>query len=252
MKNSKSILKIKLVIARLLYLLIDRLIRDSNSNKALLKGKIYFGTTIISLSFLMGSCGPTTVNNENSSPDTSSSGKKKPVNDSVKANPKCLNKENSKLVKSPVTIMLPPEVTCYDYVDTTIVLPPPPEDTVYVTCYLVIDTNDPAAIEDTIAIAEQMPEFVGGDDSMHRFISQNMQYPADALDMGVFGKVFISFVINKDGNVINPRIVRSVYPSLDEEAIRIIKLMPKWIPGKQNGVPANVTLTIPIKFIIAN
>ena len=97
-------------------------------------------------------------------------------------------------------------------------------------------------------VVEQMPEFPGGQAELFKYISQNIQYPAIAKENGIQGKVFIQFVVGKDGSITNVTVLRGVDPSLDKEAVRVVKNMPKWKPGKQRGKPVYVRYQVPINF----
>ena len=97
-------------------------------------------------------------------------------------------------------------------------------------------------------IVECMPEFPGGMKGCRDFIQTEMCYPEEAKKAGIQGRVILQFIIEKDGTPAQPRIVRSVHPLLDKEALRIIRQMPKWTPGKQDGKPQRVLYTIPISF----
>lgn len=97
-------------------------------------------------------------------------------------------------------------------------------------------------------VVEQMPSFKGGDSNMRQWVGQHLQYPTVALENGVQGEVEVTFIIDKEGNVQSPTVTRSVDPSLDREALRLIKSMPKWNPGKQNGQVVNVRYRIPMTF----
>ncbi len=99
-------------------------------------------------------------------------------------------------------------------------------------------------------IVEDMPEFPGGKQALMKFIAQNVNYPEVAQKDSIQGKVFVSFVVEKNGNVSNTRIARGVHPSLDKEALRVISEMPQWKPGKQRGKAVNVEFTLPIKFAL--
>ena len=93
-----------------------------------------------------------------------------------------------------------------------------------------------------------MPTFPGGQVAMMDFLVKNMKYPADAAKNKVQGRVMVNFIVSKDGSLKDFNVVRSVYPSLDQEAMRVVKAMPKWSPGTQNGEPVNVRFTLPIFF----
>lgn len=99
-------------------------------------------------------------------------------------------------------------------------------------------------------IVEEMPEYPGGQLALRKFIAQNIRYPVLAQENGIQGKVFVSFIIQEDGSVSNIHIAKSVHPILDLEAIRLIKLLPKWKSGKQKGKPVRVSYTVPIGFVL--
>ncbi len=95
---------------------------------------------------------------------------------------------------------------------------------------------------------EQMPQFPGGDAELYKFISNNLNYPAMAIENNVQGRVIVQFVVTADGSIGNVKVVRSVDRDLDNEAMRVCKKLPKFIPGKQNGQPVNVWYTLPVTF----
>lgn len=95
---------------------------------------------------------------------------------------------------------------------------------------------------------EQMPSFPGGDAALMRYLSKNIKYPPLAEENGIQGRVICSFVVERDGSVSDIRIKRSVDPSLDKEAMRVVSAMPKWIPGRQNGQMVRVKYTLPVTF----
>lgn len=97
-------------------------------------------------------------------------------------------------------------------------------------------------------VVEQMPQFPGGMPALMKWLQDNMKYPKEAQDAKQQGRVIVSFVVEKDGSITNVRVVKSVTPALDEEAIRVVKAMPKWNPGMQNGEPVRVNYTVPISF----
>ena len=102
--------------------------------------------------------------------------------------------------------------------------------------------------EQVFTVVEQMPVFPGGDKAFGEFIGKEIKYPDDAKKAGTQGKVIVTFVINKEGNVVNPKIIRGVSPSIDKEALRVISSSPKWTPGKQGGKNVDVQFTLPIAF----
>jgi protein TonB len=97
-------------------------------------------------------------------------------------------------------------------------------------------------------IVEDMPEFPGGEMALRTYIANAIKYPVIAQENGIQGKVYVTFVVGKDGSVSNASIARGVDPSIDKEALRVINTLPKWKPGKQRGKPVNVSYTVPINF----
>ena len=97
-------------------------------------------------------------------------------------------------------------------------------------------------------IVEQMPSFPGGPAELMKWLGSHVQYPAIAQENGVQGRVIVAFVVEKDGSVTDVTVVRSVDPSLDKEAARVVRQMPKWIPGKQNGAAVRVKYNVPVTF----
>lgn len=112
----------------------------------------------------------------------------------------------------------------------------------------VIADEKPKEEEKPFDIVEQMPTFPGGDGKLMEWLSKNIKYPAMAEENGVQGRVIVRFVVGKDGSISNASVVRSVDPSLDREALRVVKAMPRWIPGKQNGAAVPVWFTLPVTF----
>ena len=97
-------------------------------------------------------------------------------------------------------------------------------------------------------VVEQMPSFPGGPSALMQYLNSNIKYPVVAEENGVQGRVVCTFVVEKDGSITDVRVVKSVDPSLDKEAMRVVKGMPKWIPGKQNGSAVRVKYTVPVTF----
>lgn len=97
-------------------------------------------------------------------------------------------------------------------------------------------------------VVEQMPSFPGGISGLRTYLNQNIRYPAEAQENCVQGRVVVSFVVEKDGHISDVTVLRSVDPSLDKEAIRVVRNMPRWTPGKQGGEPVRVRYTIPVSF----
>lgn len=107
-----------------------------------------------------------------------------------------------------------------------------------------VDENN----DEVYVIVEDKPEFPGGDAAMMKYLSENIKYPVIAQENGIQGRVICQFVVNEDGSIVDINVVRSVDPSLDKEAIRVIKSMPKWKPGMQGGKAVRTKYTIPIGF----
>lgn len=97
-------------------------------------------------------------------------------------------------------------------------------------------------------VVEKMPSYPGGNAALQRWLSSNITYPAAAAENGVEGRVIVAFVVETDGSVSDVRIARGVDPSLDREALSVVKRMPKWIPGMQNGSPVRVKFNVPVTF----
>jgi TonB family protein len=102
--------------------------------------------------------------------------------------------------------------------------------------------------EEVFLVVEQTPEFPGGEDAFRTYLINQVKYPAEAVKKGIQGKVFVTFVVGKDGAVKNSKIIRGVDPMLDKEALRVVNAMPKWKPGKQSGKDVAVQFTVPINF----
>ena len=104
------------------------------------------------------------------------------------------------------------------------------------------------AEKEAFDVVEQMPQYPGGPAALMQFLSQNVKYPVEAHKAGVQGRVIANFVVEKDGSITEAKIVKSVSPELDAEALRVIGSMPNWMPGMQNGEPVRVKYTVPITF----
>ncbi|WP_338158608.1 TonB family protein [uncultured Phocaeicola sp.] len=111
----------------------------------------------------------------------------------------------------------------------------------------VVEEEEPEEAE-IFMVVEEMPEFPGGMAECLKFLGKNIKYPTIAQENGVQGRVIVQFVVNQDGSIVDPVVVRSVDPYLDKEALRVIKTMPKWKPGKQRGKAVRVKYTVPVTF----
>ena len=110
--------------------------------------------------------------------------------------------------------------------------------------------NKPQSVNSTRVydVVEQMPSFPGGISGLRTYLNQNIRYPAEAQEICVQGRVVVSFVVGKDGHISDVTVLRSVDPSLDKEAVRVIRNMPRWSPGKQGGEPVRVRYNVPVSF----
>jgi protein TonB len=118
---------------------------------------------------------------------------------------------------------------------------------------LVIDpVADPVVIikkdPEPVFIVEEMPAFPGGEKSLMKFIYDNIEYPAEAAENNIEGRVILKFVVGTDGSVTRIEIIKGIHPVLDQEAVRVVSLLPKWKPGRQNGEQVPVWFTVPVNF----
>ena len=136
-------------------------------------------------------------------------------------------------------------------------------DKEYITCYLVLDTDVPPVIEENIFdnnieidenyngsmcyFAETMPEFSGGRDSLYAFLTKHLIYPEQPKKAGIQGVLLIEFVVEKDGSVSNTKVLSSLHPDCDNEAMRVIKML-KFTPALVNKQPARVSYMVPVQF----
>ncbi|MDR0977181.1 MAG: TonB family protein [Prevotellaceae bacterium] len=115
--------------------------------------------------------------------------------------------------------------------------------------YVPVAVEEEAVDEEEIfEIVETMPQFPGGPAALMKFLSSNIQYPTIAQENGVSGRVTVSFVVNRDGSVVDAVVAKSVDPYLDKEALRVVKTMPKWSPGMQRGKAVRVKYSVPVTF----
>ena len=120
--------------------------------------------------------------------------------------------------------------------DIAVAAPPPPP------------APKPEVSNKVFDVVEEMPHFPGGAAALQAFLSSNTKYPVVAQENGVQGRVIVSFIVERDGSITDVRVVRSVDPSLDREASRVVRSMPRWSPGKQNGSAVRVKYTVPVVF----
>lgn len=101
-----------------------------------------------------------------------------------------------------------------------------------------------------VSVSQVQPEYPGGTDSLYYFLNKNLQYPQEAMLNGIQGKVWLGFVVDKEGKIKDERILKSVDESIDNEALRLLRLMPLWKPGTVNNEPSEVQYILPIEFVI--
>lgn len=114
--------------------------------------------------------------------------------------------------------------------------------------FVPVQVEQGKASQEAYQVVEEMPEYPGGMGECLKFLNENVKYPVEAQKAGVQGKVIVQFVVEADGSITNPVVVRSIDPHLDGEAIRAVSLMPRWKPGKQKGQPVPVKYTVPVAF----
>lgn len=107
-------------------------------------------------------------------------------------------------------------------------------------------------VDEIFTIVEDQPEFPGGMQAFYNFVGKKMKYPSQARRMGIEGRVYVEFIVDKDGSVTNVRSVKGIGAGCDEEAVRVMKTVPKFKPGKQRGRPVKVKMVMPIYFKLAN
>ena len=115
---------------------------------------------------------------------------------------------------------------------------------------VIVEEKKPVPVEDNkvFTSVEQMPQFPGGEGELLKYISSHIKYPAIAMENNVQGRVVVQFVVTKDGSIGEVKVARGKDPDLDKEAVRVVKTLPKFIPGKMNGQAVNVWYTLPINF----
>ena len=108
--------------------------------------------------------------------------------------------------------------------------------------------EEPEKEEEIFQVVEAMPEFPGGMAELMKYLQKSIKYPSISQENGVQGRVIVQFVVNKDGSIVDPVVIRSVDPYLNKEALRVVKAMPKWKPGEQRGKTVRVKFTLPVQF----
>ena len=113
-----------------------------------------------------------------------------------------------------------------------------------------VESSDPKKVftGKVYDLVDEMPSFPGGPAGLMKWLSSHVQYPAIAIDICIQGTVIVAFIVEPDGSVSNAKLMRSVDPNIDQEALRVVRQMPKWNPGKRAGIPVRVRCCLPIKF----
>ena len=114
--------------------------------------------------------------------------------------------------------------------------------------YDVVEVEPEPEEEEIFMVVEDQPEFPGGTAALLEYLRKNIKYPAICRENNIQGRVLVTFIVNKDGAIVDPEVVKSVNPSLDKEALRVISQMPNWKPGSQRGKPVRVKYTVPVNF----
>jgi len=119
----------------------------------------------------------------------------------------------------------------------------------FTTLLLLLSVSVVVAQDDKVyEIVEIQPRFEGGQRALQAYLTDSLRYPAAAREQGIQGRCTVQFVVEKDGSITNVKVVKTVEESLDAEALRLVKNMPRWIPGRQNGVPIRVRYHVPVYF----
>ena len=138
--------------------------------------------------------------------------------------------------------------------ELTGIIGPTDDDTIPVVGDIeVIDVqkeNDTAGEDEVYVFPEEYPSFPGGEEAVYKFIGNNLRYPEEARDANVTGTVIIRFVVEKDGSISNAAIAREIGCGCGREALRVVKMMPRWNPGKQGGKPVRTEFTLPVQFYL--
>lgn len=99
-------------------------------------------------------------------------------------------------------------------------------------------------------VIDEFPEFPGGQEALMNYLATNINYPREAMETGIQGIVYVTFIVEADGSITNIEVPKRIGGGCDEEAIRVVQSMPKWKPGKQDGEPVRVSFSLPIRFIL--
>ena len=179
-----------------------------------------------------------------------------------------LFEEEKKEEPPPPPVEPPPPVkiesvqfTHLEAVDEPVEEPPPTQEVLQETTASTVTQEGekgdapppPPPVDDPtfeLSAVEEQPEFPGGLEALYKFLGKNVKYPAMETDAGIQGRVFVEFVVSNDGSITDVVLKRGVSGGLDKEAVRVVKTMPKWSPGKMNGKPVKVRYILPVNFIL--
>ncbi len=116
--------------------------------------------------------------------------------------------------------------------------------------YVPPEEDESVPEQHIFVVVENMPSFPGGNGALMKYLATHIKYPELAKESGIQGRVFINFVVERDGSIDHVKVLRGIGGGCDEEAVRVVKSMPKWIPGKQRGKPVRVSFNLPVKFTL--
>ena len=176
-----------------------------------------------------------------------------------------LIEEEKKVEPPPPPVEPPPppkiemvEFTALEAVDKPVEEPPPTQENLDSTVASTVTQQGqkveepPPVVESDetflFAAVEEKPSFPGGEEAFYKYLGKNLKFPDMEAEQGIKGTVWVEFVVDRNGGITETAVARPVSPGLDKEALRVVKAMPNWNPGKQNGRPVKVRYTIPIKF----
>jgi len=114
----------------------------------------------------------------------------------------------------------------------------------------IVEEEEEIDEDEIFTVVEQMPQFGGGDADLMNYLAKNIKYPAMAKESGISGIVYVTFVVNSKGEIVDVKILRGIGGGCDKEAVRVVKKMPKWKPGKQRGKPVSVQYNLPVRFVL--
>ena len=163
----------------------------------------------------------------------------------------------------PLTVLLAFVIGCSDAKTDKVISSEEAQDELVVVGYNTYDKDisgfEEAPLEEMMpvntevyTVVEKMPSFPGGSEGLMKYFAQNIRYPVVAQKKGKQGRVIVQYIIGADGSISNVNVIRSIDPSLDAEAVRVVESMPKWEPGIQNGEKVSVKYTLPVMFRLQN